>query len=249
MLPIAVRSAIESLMIAARLRERPALVGPSPMFVNLIDAFPLELALSSRLRDPATVRRVTTHVTDIRGGFGVDKRRVAHWREVGPPPLLAAQGVEDPALVALLERYHRCAYHGLASRAFGGLIIRNHPAKLRTSHGNGGNVGLGWALDAHHAEVLEPRFVAIACESLRETIIHAYLAGGEQVAVDAHRCHSAKRLVDIDGLHWRSIVLPTVRELGSTAAIDYEVRTGTGRPIPRTWDPAAHFDAKGRRVV
>lgn len=207
---------------------------------------PVELALPSRLR-VAPEPIVTGHVTDVFGGFGVAKSAIKRWAAIiaaGKP-----SPSSDPKIAALLERYSKCAYHGLGSRLAG--AIRNHPATLRTSHGNGGNKGMGWALDCGHREELTPALVGAGFRSLTATIVECHEATGEVVSVVPHRVWSGKRRVDTDSIVWRAVVLPVVSALGpSVCRVDYELcdRKAGGLPIGRGFDPAALFDDKGRRL-
>lgn len=237
------RSAVNAILLAARVRELAPTAGTLREIDLTAGPFPLQLELSSRARstwDPL----VTAHVTDVRGGFGIDRRRVAHWERAGVPPELAAQGVDDPRLVALLERYHRCAYHWLASRAFGGLVVRNHRPGLRTSSSNGGNRGLGFALDAATGEALPPELEAAGRLGLLGCIADA---GPGDVDVVAHRVFAAGRREDPGAAAWAAVVRP-VTDASPRARIDYELREASGRPIPRTWDSNAFYDSRGRRV-
>lgn len=190
---------------------------------------PVKLALPSRLRErPDPI--LTVHVTDVTGGFGVAKSAIKRWEAI-----IAAgkQAPGDGAFAsALLERYSGCAYHGIASRRVG--AVRNHPATLRTSHGNGGNRGMGWAADMGHSEALTPALAGAGLRSLSATIVENHLATGEVVSVVPHAVWSGKRRVDTDGTVWRGIVLPTVEALGSSVcAIDWDIcdRSKGGRPL------------------
>lgn len=223
-------------------------------------SMPVELALPSRPRSPLTVDLAVVHVTDVDGGFGVSARAVKRWRgllERGKVPRELLVQLPDPDdlggssfLLALLERYSGCAYHGLGSRRAG--AIRNHPVSLRTSHGNGGNAGVGWALDAGHREVLDEAFASIGRQSLSNTIVEAHEESGNVIRVAPHRAFSKARRVDTDPIVWRAIVKPVVLALGpSVCRIDYEVhdkREG-GLPICDEWDDDALYDAKGRRLT
>lgn len=214
--------------------------------VNEWDAtgLPFKLALPSRPYHPGELAPfMTVHVSDVTGGFGIAKSRDKFWAEHGPI-LPGATSAES----ALLERYRGCAYHRIGSRRLG--AVRNHPATLRTSHGNGGNKGMGWALDAGHAEDLGPELVAAGYRSLAGGIEECHEATGDVVIVVPHRVWSGKRIVDTSARVWSAIVIPVVQALGPLVCrIGYELPgENGGRPIPRSWDPGALFDDKGRRL-
>lgn len=228
----------------------PQLEGDLRVFDTTL--LPIHLALPARPYRPGELAPfVTVHVTAVTGGFGVEARKVKAWAEalrLGKIPV----GLEsaDAHELALLERYSGCAYHWLASRAVG--VVRNHPASLRTSHGNGGNRGLGWAIDCGHAEPLSDALVTAGFRALVCAIEDCHEATGEVVSVVPHRVWSGKRRVDTDARVWGSIVRPVVAALGERVCrIDYEIADGSkgGRPIPRTWDPSATHDDLGRRIL
>lgn len=205
---------------------------------------PVKLKLPSRLRsmpDPL----VTAHVTDVEGGFGVAKSAIKRWQRIVDAGKQAPSA--DVRESALLERYSGCAYHWIASRAVGS--VRNHPAQLRTSHGNGGNRGMGWAIDCGSKEALSPALVQAGHRSLAGCIFECHEASGEIVSVVPHRAFSKQRLGDTSGIVWGAVVLPVVAALGPTVCrIDYDLAEGGGRPVPRSWDPSATHDDKGRRI-
>lgn len=233
------------------LTARPP-VGGALREIDVRDAFPLALKLSSRARSPRTVGLVCAHVTAVAGGYGTTPRQRARW--AGGHPVLEG----DAELLALLERYHRAAYHWIGSRAFGGLVVHNHPIELRTSHGNGGNRGLGVGVDCAPGELepgaLAPRAREALIESgrgaVRGALLEAHERGeGGPADLVPHRAFSAGRRGDPGPAPWREIFLPVVRELGpSVARVDYELAEGSGRPVPISWDPAAVFDDRGRRL-
>ena len=228
MVPIWLRSFADALLYRERQEDRlEARVEPPAH--DLTD-WPVSLALPSRpraLEDLAPL--VTVHVTDVAGGFGVSKQQ-----------LKAAGDYET----ALLRRYHGCAYHRLVSRRVG--LVTNHPLTLRTSHGNGGNRGAGWAIDCGHREThgqLGDAFIAAAIDSLEDLILDVYEATGETgpVVVVPHCVFSKKRKADTSGTVWRLIVVPAVARVvedygPSVVRIGYEMVEG-GYPIPADWGP------------
>lgn len=231
-LPIALRGLVDRAMYRERQEERLAERGEPP--AHDITDWPRDLALPSRpfaAGVPAPL--VTVHVTDVAGGFGVSKAQIK-----------AAGG--DYA-TALLRRYHGCAYHRIVSRRVG--LVTNHPLSLRTSHGNGGNRGAGWAIDCGHAEALSDAFIAAAIDSLEDLVLDTYEATGETVIVVPHRVFSKKRTADTSREVWSRIVRPAIDRLdedwSGVARIDYMLVSG-GRPVPRSWDDRALFDDRGR---
>lgn len=75
--------------------------------------------------------------------------------------------------------------------------------------------------------------------------------GGGNVIVVPHRAWSADRRVDTDKRVWGSVVKPTVAKLNAErvpVVIGYNTKAGGGLPIPRSWDPEALYDDKGRPV-
>lgn len=221
---------------------------------------PVELELPARPRDPKSVVMLTVHVTDVAGGFGVAKSLVAKWRRMlglGKVPAELRTQLPDATdlggssfLLGLLERYSQLAYHRIGSRRAGN--VRNHPLSLRTSHGNSGNDGAGWALDCGHAEDLTPDLVRVGCASLEAEIREIVASGGGNAIVIPHRAWSDQRRVDTDKRVWMEVVKPTVQSLAGQAVpvvIGYDVKAKSGLPIPRSWDPDALYDDKGRRVA
>lgn len=176
---------------------------------------PVELALPARTRTKPEPW-LTVHVTDVSGGFGVTKSAVKRWERVIAADKHAPSSSAFES--ALLERYSGCAYHRIGSRRVG--AVRNHPATLRTSHGNAGNKGMGWALDAGHREELTPALVGAGIRSLAGGIEECYAAADDgPVHVVPHAVWSGQRRVDTDARTWRAIVLPVVEALGPTVCM------------------------------
>lgn len=160
----------------------------------------------------------------------------------------------DP-LEAKLRRAMETPYHVLG--LLPGVVLLNHPARLRTSHANGGNGGVGVGIEGRYPTLasgtLDRRTpIADAVEVGREALRRAVALvitehGPGPVEVQAHRQWRAGRTRDPGEEIWREIVLPIVAEL--KLVVDYARRGGTGRPIPRAWDPAATHDLRGRRLA
>ena len=129
--------------------------------------------------------------------------------------------------------------------------MRNHPLSLRTSHGNGGNDGAGWAIDCGGKERLTSEFLEVGRTSLESQVREIISDGGGKVIVIPHRVWSNGRTSDTGEHVWAEIVKPTVASLakqGNDVVIGYNTKGGSGRPIPKSWDPDALFDDRGRRV-
>lgn len=217
-------------------------------------ALPVKLKLPARLFKPGEIKPIVTiHCTDVRGGFGLAKYQIAAARkllELGKVPAeLALQlpfDIDDASyILALLIRYSGDAYHRLASRRVGDVI--NHPLTLRTSHGNTGNFGPGWAVDAAHDEVLPRELVAYGVASLTAHVLDVHRHCNAQVILAPHRAWASDRLRDPGLYTWQGIVLEVVRQLGpDVVVIGYGTKAGSGRPVGNDWDPNALYDVKGR---
>lgn len=215
-------------------------------------ALPTDLKYEPRLFKPGEMKPiVTVHVTDIAGGFDVKEFQIAPWKIALSKGLVRAELVAqlpDPSnieqsatILALLERLHGNAYHEIASRVLG--VIDNYPITLRTSHGDTGNFGPGWALDASNTEPMTPELIAAGRRSLARIIRLTQQATGQQVIVVPHRVWEMGRAEDPGAIVWREIVLPVLAETGAVAG--YNTVAG-GMPIPVTWDPRAKYTAYGK---
>lgn len=251
-LPIALRSAFDRLRFPERQRTTPEVRGFDTT------SMPVDLDLPVRLYRPGEIWPVVTvHVTDVMGGFGVAAYQIAPWRkrlELGKVPAELLAQLPDPTdlggssyLLALLERYSRDAYHQIGSRRAGN--VKNHPLTLRTSHGNDGNGGPGWALDCHHTEELTAELVAVGIASLADLVMALHTLTGKVVAIVPHRAWSSGRRVDPEVRVWQRVILAVVEQLGlAVVKCAYETKSDGGLPIPTTWDEHAHYDVKGRPV-
>lgn len=248
---LAVRSIVDAVLYSEKQRT-------SPEFrVFDTSTFPVDLALPSRLYRPGEmVSVVTCHVTDVDGGYGVSKRQVAAARKLiehgKVPAEIALQlpfDIDDASyMLALLIRYSGAAYHRLASRRVGDVI--NHPLTLRTSHGNGGNMGPGWACDCGSKERLSPELAAAGIASLSGLVRATFERTGHVVVLVPHRVWSSQRLGDTGSIVWRTIVLAVVEDLGrDMIVVGYNTRGGTGRYISTTFDPSALYDDRGRKLA
>lgn len=253
---------------AAMMRRAPA-VAPTPereddlivpsnteIFGHYVSyALPTDLKYKPRLYRRGEIKPViTTHVTDIAGGFGVVEYQIAPWRtrlrkgkvakellEQLPHPT----DIEESArILALLERLHGNAYHRIGSRVLGD--IKNYPLTLRTSHGDAGNIGPGWALDADNAEAMTPALIKAGRSSLEGLITEVAELTGKQVVLVGHRVWEwPDKAEDPGAIVWREIVIPSMAATGAIAG--YNTVAG-GRPIPRHWDPNALYDNDGNKL-
>jgi hypothetical protein len=199
---------------------------------------------------------ITVHVTDVQGGFGVLKSAVNRWqarigehmvREYNAPRV--SSGVLDARLFALCERYKGLPYHRITSHA--GDEILNHEFGLRTPHGNGGNRGVGWAIDVGRSEALNSAQISGGRVTLRRLILDVldFVSDPGHVLVLPHRAFSPRRLPDPGPIVWRDIVRPVVDEFPArTVRIDYHYAEAGGRPVPLSWDPDAKYDDRGRVI-
>lgn len=257
MIPIVLRSIVDHLM--ARERQFERITDEPPAYDTT--SFPIELALPARLyRADEMASMVTVHVTDVTGGFGVSGQALKRWKNLVALNKVSAElarqrpvGTSDgdwAYVLALLERYSRCAYHRIISRRVG--IVANHPLSLRTSHGNGGNAGPGFAIDCGHGESLSEALIAAARDGLEDLILDTYQATDETVVVAPHRAFSGARRVDTAAIVWAAVVRPVVdrirEDYEDVCRIDYELAVGSGRPVPLSWDDRALFNDKGRRL-
>lgn len=136
-----------------------------------------------------------------------------------------------------------------------GDVIRNHPVERYTSHGglgNGFTVGVGIEGSYPGREsARKPKHtrLELAIPVARAAIVEAEKMLRESgvtgpIKINAHRCFSATRAADPGEGLWREAALWAVDHLGLVA--DYEVKAGSGLPIPVDWDPSARFSWTGQ---
>lgn len=214
---------------------------------------------------------IVVHVTAVVGGFGLAASARKRWRATLDHPFLvdvpdelisqlidcgdveqldAFYGVVDPDLLArrlgTWERYRSTPYHQIGSQA--GDSIANRALSQRSYHAGLGNDGVGLAIDAGPQEPLSSDLIETGRLSLHNLANRLLDAGAPgPFKVQPHRCFDSNRVRDTDLYVWREIVLPVVAKR-SDLYIDYELQLGTGRPVPREWDPSAMYDLRGRRV-
>jgi hypothetical protein len=70
--------------------------------------------------------------------------------------------------------------------------------------------------------------------------------------VVGHRVWEDSRREDPSAITWKAVVIPVVDEReanGFPVVIGYRTKAGSGLPIPRSWDPDALYDDKGRMIT
>lgn len=251
-------------LAAAALAVGLAMSGRAPTVrdtLEVVDGFksyaiPGKLKYTPRLYAPGEIKPIlTVHVTDVDGGFGVREYQWAPWavklaNGQIPGELLAqlpADKLAAAKVLALAERFRKTPYHVIGSRVLG--TVLNYPMSMRTSHGDAGNMGPGWALDAAWDEAMGPDLIEVGIDSLVTAIeetAKAASVGLEDVVVVPHRVWDAGRRVDPGEHVWRAVVLPAVKTTGAT--IGYNTQAGSGLWIPSSWDPAALYDDSGNRL-
>lgn len=214
-------------------------------------------AYVGRVHDLGELDTIVVHITAVRGGFGVSARRVRFWQAVldgsARPPerfpvdllrALPIGRIEDQARrLALWERYRTVPYHQIA--AANGDSLANHDLARYSWHAGLGNYGVGWALDCGAGERLDDWLVSTGQASLGALIHRIDPTYSRTIWVVPHRAFTRGRVRDTGGEVWARVVKPVVLATPNVR-IDYQLRMGTGRPVPIDWDPEALYDSKGR---
>lgn len=189
-------------------------------------------------RDPSKITSVTLHQTDV--VFGLSARQIE-----------AAGG---DRMLALARRGLGVACHQIAfrRRADAPIIVRAAPVLLWVNHGNGLNpTSLGLEIEGVYpglvgdkrtlgssgrAETpLDEETIEVARAALRDLTDRGRAAGCDLRYLDPHRASSAMRRRDPGEGLWRALAPWAWRELG--LAIRPGLVLGTGRALPREWDP------------
>jgi len=224
MWPLWTRATVESLKRFARLVETP----PEPRKFGGhrgIDIGWLPILKEKAYpggRDVRHINLIVVHVTDVRGGFGVQKWGPTGWqhweREImaGNIPshireLLPADPRAAARIVGQWSRLRNTPYHSICSN---GWLLQNRPLRSETWHGNSGNRGFGWAMDCHHRERLTGEEAETGILSLCSLLQRARFAGNkENIRIAPHGCFSGKRLVDTHREVYLRIVYPVVKRV------------------------------------
>lgn len=260
----ALRSLIEAAKVAAGINERQqpqtdfADAGFELFAPNGSPLLPIKKAKAySQPRDVRLVDLIVVHVTAVRGGFGVQKSRVLAMTKAYEngqelrAELLAQLPTDVPSSLqgkrlALWERFKNVPYHQIAAR--NGDAIANHPLSRHSWHGNGGNVGVGFAVDCAPDEKLDDWMIETGRKSLSILIARLQRETMQPVIrIAPHRAFSASRRNDTGPYVWKEVIEPVVMHTPGVR-IDYEVKRDGGLPVPKSWDTDAHYDDKGKRV-
>lgn len=245
----ALRSIVEAARVKLGTHERQA---PQSDFAdNGFELFDLPIRKQkaySRPRDVTRVGLVVVHVTAVRGGFGVSRSAVARWRSeieagfptlapsiVGQFPIVEDGNVELAAKrLALWERFRDVPYHQVACR--NGDVLSNHPLSRHSWHGNGGNVGVGWAIDCAPDEQLDDWMAETGRASLQILIDRLRRETRQPVIKLApHRAFSASRRNDTGPIVWREVVEPVIKLYEGQVVAAYDMRAGGGAAVPGSW--------------
>lgn len=225
-------------------------------------------------RDVSQIDTIVGHVTDVRGGFGVQKWGPDGWhtwakrlRSGDVPglegePLSLVEDLQDELgpvsddelarALALCSRYAQTPYHYITSQRLGG--IRNRPLSHRTYAAGAGNGGVSMALDCHHREAVSKAFAAAGRKAFRALfydMLGHLRPADEAIRYTVHGQWSRQRWNDTHREAHLAVYKPAVLELqaeGEAIYIDYEHSADGGRPLTTRDDPDAHFDERGRRV-
>lgn len=224
-------------------------------------------------RDVGCIHTIVGHVTDVRGGFGVQKWGPDGWHtwlkrlHAGDIPSVSGEAFSllndikdsfgwqpDEQLartLALCSRYAQTPYHYIASRKLG--VLENRPLSHRTWAAGAGNVGVSIAIDCHHREEVPAELAHYGRAALN--LLHEDLVAGDPsgrpIRYTVHGQWSRQRWNDTHRETHMAVFKPGVediRDLGYDIRIDYEAAVGGGRALTTRDDPDAHFDPRGRRV-
>jgi hypothetical protein len=228
--------------------------------------FPItEAKAYTKPRNVEIVDLIVGHISAVSGGFGVSKARKKYWLKAlqgsgghisplllrqFPTPILL---VEDAAeRLALWERFANVPYHEIALQ--NGDAIANHPLSRHSWHADGGNTGVGLAIDCGPNEKLSSWLVETGRFAFK--VLHARLSKETTRAhlrYAPHRAFSADRRRDTNPFVHSEIMKPAISEINRTprllaVEIDYSLHTGGGLPVPNSWDSDSPFDDKGRNL-
>jgi hypothetical protein len=256
MFPFGFRNLSELLQIATGRYERHRWriqISFNPSGFELFDLPIKKWKAAKELRTPDEINLIVAHITAVDGGFGVSKKRVAFWEKqllnIGDEYRDLISQIPDredatAQRLALWERFRgTLSYHQIGAQ--NGDSLANRELEHRTYHGNTGNRGAGWALDVGPKEKLTPWLIQTGQASLTHLVRR--LSDAHPITVAPHRCFSASRREDTGGDVWRRVVLPVVQQFDHLR-VDYDLAENGGRPIPRSWDPSATHDDKGRKL-
>ena len=246
--------------------EREQLTAPSVVRLYEMPLRPENRKRAAGIRNVADIDLIVGHVTDVTGGFGVQRWGPDGWHTWerrlygGDVPLgiladlrreFGALSDRDLAkLLALCSRLAQLVYHRLCSRKLGSCI--NRPFEHRTWASTHGNGGIALAMDCGHREVIDDDFAKAGREMVRRAYFDLREAGAPYlIRYATHGSFSKHRGNDTHREAHLKVFKPAVLELqaeGEDIRIDYEAAVGGGRALTTRDDPDAHFDPRGRRV-
>lgn len=157
--------------------------------------------------------------------------------------------------LALHERFWKVPYHYLG--LLNGDLLYNNPISRYTYHGNGGNGPLiGVAMEGHFPGIesirktkhdgFDSHVIATARAAVRLAVTKSREEGAPVERIYGHRQYSSGRTGDPGEGLWREVVLPMAKELDLEVRLDF--KHGSGKKIPRDWDPRGLVDYKGRAL-
>lgn len=231
---------------------------------------PIRPENAKRYRTPRAVSQIpyiVGHVTDVSGGFGVQKWGPDGWQtwmnklNRGEVPREILDDIhrelgdltpgELARTVALCSRYAQLPYHYITSRKLG--VCENRPLEHRTKASSRLNDGIAVALDCGHKEDILESF-AKAGQLMIFRAYYALRQGGKTGTIQyvVHGQGDRNRWNDTHRRMHLAVAKPAVMRMRNVwkedIEIGYEVAVGGGRPITTRDDPDAHFDERGRRV-
>lgn len=224
-------------------------------------------------RDVGAIDYMVGHVTDVTGGFGVQKWGPDGWKRWGTflyaseqlpnvgGPLVdlaeAASGLSPAGwgvtaeTMALCSRLAQLPYHRITSRKLGECV--NRPFAHRTKASGKGNGGIALAMDMGNKEPITAEVAKAGQNMVRRAYLDLVSVGdpNRRIWYTNHSNFAADRRGDTHRIMHLSVVVPAIEALRDDAynvAIDYERQVGSGRALTTRDDPDAHFDTKGRRI-
>jgi hypothetical protein len=218
---------------------------PAPL-VTVIDrrgiVRPVELSPVDRVVDG---KRIRTSRRDILETRTVLLHQMDCELGIASYQLKAAGG---DMLEARIQRAMNLPYHDVILR--GNILVRNHPYTVRTAHAGLGNSAVGIGVEGKYPLVASKRtakhtdlglVVHAARRAVELAVAELRGPSGRAIGLQAHRQWSASRAPDPGEEIWREVGLYAVERLG--LVVDYELGR-KGLPIPREWDPSAHYGLK-----
>lgn len=206
------------------------------------------------------------HVTDVKGGFGVQRWGPDGWQtwlrrlERGDVPETLIHDLArevDPETagdmsraLALCSRYAQLPYHRLTSQRLGEVV--NRPLGHRTYASDAGNCGVSMAIDCHHLESIDDATAEAGRNMVKALYYDMRRVGIEgTIRYTQHGQWSRQRWNDTHKKAHLRVYKPAIRALqaaGEAIVIDYRHAQDGGRPITTRDDPDALYDHRGRLI-